>query len=283
MYSEKVKGHRDVLEKLNAFKNLPNVFLFLGSRNIGKTHVAFQFIRDRYLCDPLYNPDVHLYNSEKDTFRLEFIHTIQEEASLAPFKLDKKFFILKRVDLMSTKAANASLKLLEDSAPTNCFILTAENDDKVPLALRSRSVVVSFCPIDVREYYPDLTDEEVYLIGGCLGNYEKVVKLNVPKLYNSLKLFIRDLKFKSYENIFDTVDGLVEYNHDLLDLLFLILNDLYKETDENIYLDMISEVIELNRVFDFKVIKKIHFRNIFLNFKTILGKPYGHKEITRDL
>jgi len=76
----------------------------------------------------------------KTEVTIEQIRGINHAASLPPYEGKCRVFIIEEADRMSTGAANALLKTLEEPLPKVVFVLTTSRENLVPETVRSRCV-----------------------------------------------------------------------------------------------------------------------------------------------
>jgi DNA polymerase-3 subunit delta' len=100
---------------------------------------------------------------------------ILAQASFSPHEGRARVFLVRRADELSTSAANALLKTLEEPRPKTHFILVTARPNRLLTTIRSRTMPVRFGPLpsavvrDVltrRGVAPDVMDEVVELAGG---------------------------------------------------------------------------------------------------------------------
>ncbi len=135
-----------------------HAYLFTGPAGSNKTAAAYAFAQALLCkdhgcrtCDDCRrierrkHPDVHFYSPEgAQGYLIEQIREIVSSVSLAPVRAQGKVYILDRVDLLGTSAANAFLKTLEEPAPGITFILLGRTREAVLPTIVSRCQVVPF-------------------------------------------------------------------------------------------------------------------------------------------
>lgn len=98
------------------------------------------------------HPDVHYYEpGGANTYLIEQIREIVNDASLAPIQAQKKVYIIDRADLLGTASANAFLKTLEETPDNVLIILLGRTREAMLPTIVSRCQVVPFRHIPVSE------------------------------------------------------------------------------------------------------------------------------------
>jgi DNA polymerase-3 subunit gamma/tau len=75
---------------------------------------------------------------------IDEIRDLKEKINLAPFKAQKKIYIIDEVHMLTTEAFNALLKTLEEPPSHAVFILCTTEPHKVPATIASRCFKVNF-------------------------------------------------------------------------------------------------------------------------------------------
>ena len=98
------------------------------------------------------HPDVRYYAPEgANGYLVEQIRAIVADTALAPIQAQRKVYILDRVDLLGTAAANAFLKTLEEPPADVVLILLGRTRESVLPTILSRCQVVPFRHIPASE------------------------------------------------------------------------------------------------------------------------------------
>lgn len=247
--------------------NLPTVTILVGERGVGKKHVAYNFIDEIYSgrysgkLDSLL--DIKYLESDTKTFKLSLVDEIKKTFLNTPFELDKKFYILRNADLMNKEAANACLKMFEDSPPFNHFILLVENQDMLLPTITSRSVLLSVNPLkDVGKYAPHLDKITLKVIGGCLGLVDKYKEIDLKKLYNSTANLIINFEKITYGDIIMWMGKHEEYEIPLLvNMLNIVSIDLIRQgkssRNARLFLNSCKEMRDKMKI---NLSQKMHFK-----------------------
>lgn len=182
---------------------LSHAYLFYGTNNLFKTHVALNFAM-KILCKTPNNqspcgscpackkvlsgshPDLYLYNLDgearvgKDSIHIETTKFIRNDAFIKPNESEYKIYVIPNIQDMSIGAVNAFLKILEEPPTHTIFLLTAISKTAILDTILSRCIHFEVFPITIKEEIealnilrPNLTAEEINkaatLSNGFLG------------------------------------------------------------------------------------------------------------------
>lgn len=275
-----VIGHetaKSQLKKLSVFP--PKVMLFSGPDGVGKKHTALNFIDEShngYLTGKLFHhPDIYVFEPTTKTFKLELVDKIKQNINTNPFELKRKYFVLNKVDLMNKESANACLKMLEDGPEGVHFILLATNLDNVLETIRSRSINISFQPIpNLKEHFPSLTDLQIKVMRGCIGNKELALSKDLKLLYDDIRNFIENFNTMNYSEIIEWAVSKDSYDLDFLsDMILITSEDIYKENKQIFTIEtIITEIKSIKDKIHSNLNLKMHFKNSLLQAKYNLQK-----------
>lgn len=95
------------------------------------------------------HPDLHFATpaDERKSISAEQVREIVSSASMRPYESQMKVFLIDPADAMSTTAANALLKTLEEPTRETAFILLTRSADLLLPTIRSRSQAVYVGPV----------------------------------------------------------------------------------------------------------------------------------------
>ncbi len=142
---------------------LAHAYLLVGPAGCGKTQTALGLAQlvncDNETLKPCgecaacrkiasgNHPDVHVIgNDEMDSIKIEDIRFLLSRIQLMAYEAKTKVFIIRNIELMTSEAANAFLKTLEEPASNTLMILTTSVLEANLETIRSRCHIVKFFP-----------------------------------------------------------------------------------------------------------------------------------------
>jgi DNA polymerase-3 subunit gamma/tau len=175
---------RERLTELVNTDSMPQAFLFAGSKGTGKTSSA-RILAKAINCEkndghgePCNECDTcraitagnHIDVIEMDAASnrgIDDVRSLREQVHLGPVLARKKVYIIDEAHMLTTEAANALLKTLEEPPSHAVFVLATTDPQKLPSTVISRLTVIEF---------PRATIEE---IAGKLKSIAKSEKIEV--------------------------------------------------------------------------------------------------------
>ena len=156
---------REFLRASVATSHVTHAYLFTGPAGSNKTAAAYALAAALLCkdggcsaCDTCArvarrkHPDVRYYAPEgAGGYLVEQVRDIVADTALAPIQADRKIYILDRVDLLGTSAANAFLKTLEEPPDDVVLVLLGRTRESVLPTIVSRCSVVPFRHIPATE------------------------------------------------------------------------------------------------------------------------------------
>ncbi|MEK7091335.1 MAG: DNA polymerase III subunit gamma/tau, partial [Patescibacteria group bacterium] len=142
---------REVLEKVMKGKSLPHAWLFSGPRGTGKTSAARILAKEVNGNDKDLNleieagscPDVIEIDAASNR-GIDEVRELRDKIKLAPMRARFKVYIVDEVHMLTTEAANALLKTLEEPPAHAIFVLCTTDPEKLPETVVSRCTRIQF-------------------------------------------------------------------------------------------------------------------------------------------
>ncbi len=246
----------NILKKTIKQNRLGTSYLFFGPDGVGKTKTAKELAKvcncqsivgeqedSCGRCSPCYkieqdiHPDVKIIKPASIHFLISQIQDLQKEVYTTPFEGKKKVYILDKIDKMTTEAANAFLKTLEEPPANVLFILvTSSLEVLLPTIIsRCRPVKFNLLPEGIQtRIFPEwgLEPTRFHLLaqasGGSLGRAKEYLEKGIfehqAKLSNEIEnIFKKDNSFLLISKIAtQIVDFYKKENIELFLEIFLV-------------------------------------------------------------
>lgn len=174
----KVVGHKPVLKYLERCfqsKSAPHTFLFVGPEHVGKLTVAQHFLCKQFgVQDLAQHSDLTFLTREENSKTGELKHEISVEQvrdlrnrlAQSSWFGGQKAAIIENAELLSSGAANALLKILEEPPGNARIILTASSPHLLPRTIVSRAAQVRFPLVGTKEMIEAGIPEAVAMLSG---------------------------------------------------------------------------------------------------------------------
>jgi DNA polymerase III subunit delta' len=150
-----VTGHDTALEVLSRMisgDSLPHALLLVGPESVGKTTIAHKLFRQvlDYTGDLATHPDVHILErlvdkkteKKKTQISVAQVRELTARVSMSSMMGSYKVVFIEEAHMLSSAAANALLKTLEEPKGDVLFILRATTTDQLPATIVSRCQVL---------------------------------------------------------------------------------------------------------------------------------------------
>lgn len=161
MTFDRIIGHdrqKDILRRALSGGRLAHAYLFAGPEGVGKRLMALAVARVLFCesgtgcgscsaCRKLENrnhPDLHVLEADGTSIKIEQVRAIQRDLGLRPSEGRRKVCLIEAADLMTTAAANALLKTLEEPRGDTLLILLSSQPQRLLETIRSRCQTLFF-------------------------------------------------------------------------------------------------------------------------------------------
>lgn len=151
-------GHEAIVRILDAsLKDPAAAYLLVGPAHLGKRTLAERYIRlllELPPEDPHWHshPDVFVLETAegKAQISVEQVRDLRERVSMRPVRAPRLVVYLPAADRLNESGTNALLKVIEEPPAGAVFVLVAEDVGRLPLTVRSRSVVLPFGNVPIQ-------------------------------------------------------------------------------------------------------------------------------------
>lgn len=241
-------------------------------------------------------PDVMVLSPDGQFYKKDQITFLIEDNFKKPLKGKRKIYILKEAHRMNENSANSFLKVLEEPALSNVFILLTNNLRGLLPTIKSRCQVLTFAQPSRSEIEELLKgrgydQEEVKLISHLSLGDNSVLKVEnqrefMKKRSNVLTILEKLIKKKEVEDVLldlynrsPSREKFLNYFRELLNLISLLLRDIMilqidESSDLLINIDYKEKLMELGKYITIEktlyLIKRMEllFRDIQRNLNT---------------
>jgi DNA polymerase-3 subunit delta' len=161
MTFDHILGHQRQIEILHRALNaqrLAHAYLFAGPEGIGKRLVAMALVRAIYCAqgegcgncaacrkvDHRNHPDIHFLEPDGTSIKIDQVRGLQRELNFKPLEAPCKVGLIDHAEQMTTGAANALLKTLEEPPGRALLILLTSQPQRLLETIRSRCQPLNF-------------------------------------------------------------------------------------------------------------------------------------------
>lgn len=292
MLQANIQINESILKRFKALEQkglLAHGYLFIGPAHIGKSATALAVAKlfncedkkgEESFCEKCppclkinsgNHPDVHIVQSPPgQTIKIDTIRELLAQVRLRPFMAQKKIFIVHQIENLTTEAANALLKTLEEPSASSLFILTAATPEKVLETVKSRCHIMPFLPISQRElaarlvqYYDEGKANAhflAYFAEGCLGKARHFQEAGLCSAKD--EIIDRFILGREREALIKTIAADKAKTKEFLDVLLSWIRDclLFKTgvRDRLVHADRIAQIQNFERRFSFQELLGIY-------------------------
>ena len=196
-----LKGQHSAISYLKAgleSGRISHAYIFSGPDGVGKRITAINFakalncddIKSGESCDQCpsckkidssKHPDIYILSPEEEggSIKIEDVRAVIKDVYLKPFEAKRKVYIIEAAQKLKHEAANALLKTLEEPPADSVIILLTENIKALLHTIVSRSQIVKFFPLKLKEVQNilvkdySLAEDDAHILshlsGGMLG------------------------------------------------------------------------------------------------------------------
>lgn len=259
---------REALEKTLKNNNIPHAFLFSGPRGTGKTSAARILAMTVNKIDSIDNTDIVELDAASNR-GIEEIRTLREQVALSPMSCKYKVYIIDEVHMLTTEAANALLKTLEEPPAHVIFVLCTTDPQKLPETVISRCTRVLFQRPSIEEITTKLKlvakgekfkieNSELDLIASeSKGSFRDAIKIleqvittgKMPKS-DDPQGFITLLRANDTKNSLKFIDNLVQQGVNLRTFIENCVEVLRIELLETLNKDILSEIERFEKAYE---------------------------------
>ncbi len=256
MTFDAIIGHnrqKNILLHAIKSRRIAHAYLFSGPAGIGKKMMAVAFAR-ALLCqtgdgcgrctacrkvDHNNHPDIHVLAGDGATIKIEQIRKLQKDLSLHPLEGEKKICLIDDAEQLTTGAANALLKTLEEPQPGTLIILLTSQSEKLLTTIRSRCQNLPFAHLPKQTLATilaqklDLDDTEATVLAALSeGSFKKALGPNRELYLEKRRKLIQSLSALSAGSIIptfsfaDELETEKELLFDILDIFQAFYRDL---------------------------------------------------------
>lgn len=217
--SEGFRGQERALKLINQVLDkdeIAHAYLFLGPGGVGKAEMALAFARSLLGIKNDSHPDLLTLEKQGNTIKIAEVRRLKEWLNYKPYVAERRVVLIPEAHLMTTEAANALLKVLEEPAGEVVLILTADTETLPP-------TVVSRCQVVRFQALPEIEVEEIllqqgverekalqlsWLSKGSPGRALSMAVVDLPAVMDMAAAFWRDIVRDDLLAVYETAERL---------------------------------------------------------------------------
>ncbi len=196
--------------------NLSHAYLFLGKEGTGKEYLAKEFAR--YILCPKNTEDEcpscvkyehgghpdFIYIDGEEGIKIEQIRQAIERISLSPGLSERKVFLISSAENITSEAANALLKTLEEPPLDSVIILTSSSEKRLPETIISRAQVLKLNMAKGSEIAKVLAKDFDQ------AEIDRVIRFAEGSIGEAKRLMLDEEAFKEKQKMYDDIQKLVD-------------------------------------------------------------------------
>ncbi len=240
---EEIIGNEEIKETLAKSiekQTISHSYLMVGIQGIGKKMLALTFAK-QILCQTKEqkcncksclefennnHPDFNKIEPEGNSIKIEQIRLLQKKIQEKPIVSDKKVYIINEAELMTKEAQNCLLKTLEEPPEFATIILIASQESLLLPTIKSRSMILTFQPIEeekIKEYLEEnykmlnLTQEQLAIFQGSIG--KAIMLKDKQDEYQKIQMLIEQLNQKDLIEILQLAEPLYKAKEEIFEKL----------------------------------------------------------------
>ncbi len=208
-----ISGHKQQLEFLEtAMKRgkLAHAYIFAGPAGVGKKAIAHRLseLLLEQNAQSGFNAD-YIEIKGEGSIKIEQIRELIYKLSLKPYSAQYKVAVIENADEMTTEAANALLKVMEEPKSYTVIILITNNASRLPRTILSRGQKITFGPI------PGVEEKVFAAVGENMKYYDvftqsstvdkliaaaEIADLETPEIRGLLEAWLMKLELELRQN-----------------------------------------------------------------------------------
>lgn len=202
------------VQRVISKNRVAHAYLFEGKKGSGKKEMAVFFAQALFCqsqeesapclscteCIRIENrnhPNIHWIEPEGLSIKIEQVRGLQKEFSYRGMETKNKIYVIDRIELMTTQAANSLLKFLEDPHPGTVAILLTEQRHRLLPTLISRCQEVKFSPLSpahmINKLTPQFGKSLAYLSSHITADMEEALFLCQSEWFAELRNIVIQL------------------------------------------------------------------------------------------